>query len=110
MDVSGMRSVQGIGPARSANPAASAVPANEPGSKSVGPVENKAASPAAPDEIEISAAARMLDRSSETPDARAERIAQIKAAIESGDYDSDFKLEAALERLFEVHGFDVGDE
>ena len=51
----------------------------------------------------------MLDRLSESPEVRAERIAQIKEAIENGDYDTDEKLEAALSRMFEVHGFDLDE-
>ncbi len=103
MDVSGLGSVQGSGPVRAAGPAGAA-PANS-------------AVPAAPspltspkDELEISAAGQMLDRLSDSPEVRAERIAQIKEAIENGEYDTDEKLEAALSRMFEVHGFDVGDE
>lgn len=103
MDVSGIGSVHGSGPVRSANPASASGPAQQ-------------ASPSAPqsitspqDELEISAAGQMLDRLSETPDVRAERIAQIKEAIENGDYDTDEKLEAALSRMFEVHGFDLDE-
>lgn len=105
MDVSGMGSVQGSHPVRSANPAASSTAAS-------GAAPNNVQSPltSPKDELEISAAGQMLDRLSETPEVRAERIAQIKEAIENGDYDTDEKLEAALSRMFEVHGFDLGDE
>jgi negative regulator of flagellin synthesis FlgM len=99
MDVSGMGAVHGsspLGPAASAgspNPATPQPPITSP-----------------QDELHISAAGQMLDRLSESSAARAERIAQIKEAIENGEYDTDEKLEAALERMFEVHGFDIGDE
>ena len=104
MDVSGMGPVQGSGPVRSAIPAASTAPANPA-------APNAAQSPLTSprDELEISAAGQMLDRLSESPEVRAERIAQIKEAIENGDYDTDEKLEAALSRMFEVHGFDLDE-
>jgi anti-sigma28 factor (negative regulator of flagellin synthesis) len=38
---------------------------------------------------------------SKSPEVRAERLAQIKASIASGDYDSDEKLEAALMNLLQ---------
>ena len=104
MDVSGMGSVHGSGSVRSTNPAGSTAPANQTASKP------QSAIPAPQDELQISTGGQMLDRMSETPEARAERIAQIKDAIENGDYDTDEKLEAALSRMFEVHGFDLGDE
>lgn len=108
MDVSGLGSVHGGGPVRSTS-AASSAPANAPSGKPAGTSDASAlASPK--DELEISATGKMLERLSETPDARAERLAQIKQAIDNGDYDSDAKLEAALERMFEIHGFDLGDE
>lgn len=105
MDVSGMGSVQGSHPVRSANPAGSSAATNAAAPNNV---QSPLTSPK--DELEISAAGQMLDRLSETPEVRAERIAQIKEAIENGDYDTDEKLEAALSRMFEVHGFDLDDE
>ena len=41
---------------------------------------------------------------------RAERLAQIKEAIENGAYDTDEKLEAALLRMFDSLGIDLGDD
>lgn len=109
MDVSGMGSVQGSNPVRSANPAASSTSANAAAAQTGKPAD--APSLTSPkDELEISDAGKMLDRLSETPDARSERLSQIKQAIDNGDYDTDAKLEAALERMFEIHGFDLGDE
>jgi anti-sigma28 factor (negative regulator of flagellin synthesis) len=43
----------------------------------------------------------MLDKLSKSPQVRAERLAQIKAAIDSGHYDTDEKLEAALMNMFQ---------
>ncbi len=51
------------------------------------------------DELEISSAGRMLDEMTNNSDMRAERLAQIKAAIDDGTYETDEKLNAALSRL-----------
>jgi negative regulator of flagellin synthesis FlgM len=62
------------------------------------------------DELEISSAGKMLDRLSDAPEVRAERLAQIKEAIENGAYDTDEKLEAAMSRMFDSLGIDLDDE
>ena len=97
MDVSGIGSVSGATPARAVSPSASqpAAPPSVAGPR---------------DELEISSAGKMLDRLSETPEVRAERLAQIKEAIENGAYDTDEKLEAALSRMFDSLGIDLNDE
>ena len=99
VDVSGVGSVSGATPARAVSPT---TPVSQPEANSVvsGPR----------DEIEISSAGKMLDRLSETPEIRAERLAQIKEAIDNGAYDTDEKLEAALEKMFGSLGIDLGDE
>ena len=51
----------------------------------------------------------MLDQLSQSPDIRQERLAQIKAAIENGTYDTDEKLEAALGKMFDTMGIDLDD-
>lgn len=54
------------------------------------------------DEVEISSAARMmeqLNQSSDPTQVQAERLAQIKAAIERGEYETPEKLEIALSRM-----------
>jgi anti-sigma28 factor (negative regulator of flagellin synthesis) len=97
MDVSGIGSVSGATPARAVSPSAPQ-PAAAPGVT------------IPHDELEISSAGKMLDRLSETPEVRAERLAQIKEAIENGVYDTDEKLEAALSRMFESLGIDLENE
>lgn len=52
------------------------------------------------DRLETSMDSNPGDESAESED-RAERLAQIKAAIEAGDYETQDKLDAALSRLFE---------
>ena len=96
MDVSGIRSVSGATPARAVSPT-SAQPAEVP-TVSV-----------PKDELEISSVGKMLDRLSETPEVRAERIAQIKEAIDNGAYDTDEKLEAALSKMFDSLGLDFDE-
>ena len=99
MDVSGIGSVSGATPARAVSPTTSV---SQP---------STASSVVAPrDQLEISSAGKMLDRLSETPEVRAERLAQIKEAIENGAYDTDEKLEAALSKMIDSLGLNLGDE
>jgi negative regulator of flagellin synthesis FlgM len=51
------------------------------------------------DEVEFSAAARMLDRLQGDPQVRAERLAEIRAAIVAGTYETPEKMALAIERL-----------
>ncbi len=53
------------------------------------------------DEVEISAVGKMLDDASRTPSIREQRLAQIKAAIEAGTYETPEKLELAVNRMVE---------
>ena len=82
--------VEGPGPVQKA------VPVNPP----VSPPqvqEVAATQPVTPrDHVEISTAAKMLDRLNQSSEVRAERLAKIKAAIEAEEYDTPGKLEAAL--------------
>ena len=52
------------------------------------------------DSLEISAEAQMLSTSGAT-DIRADRVADLRAQIASGDYETPEKLEAAVSRMFE---------
>ena len=56
------------------------------------------------DEVEISSASKMMDNLSRTSNLREERLAQIKAAIADGTYDTPEKFDAALERMLGAHG------
>ena len=58
----------------------------------MGPVSPK-------DEVEISAVGKLLDDASRTPGIREQRLAEIKAAIEAGSYETPEKLEMALNRM-----------
>jgi negative regulator of flagellin synthesis FlgM len=97
MDVRGIGSVPGASPIR---PAAS---------PSVTPNAGVAKPQFPRDELQLSSAGKMLDQLSQSPDIRQERLAQIKAAIENGTYDTDEKLEAALSKMFDSMGVDLDD-
>ncbi|MDB2318592.1 MAG: flagellar biosynthesis anti-sigma factor FlgM [Mariniblastus sp.] len=52
------------------------------------------------DSLEISAEAQMLSTSGAT-DIRADRVADLRAQIASGEYETPEKLEAAVSRMFD---------
>ena len=93
MEVQGPGSVQRSSPVQRSQPTGPAKSASSAGAAGV---------PATPkDAVEISPAGQLLDKLSKSPEVRAERLAQIKQAIASGNYDTDEKLEAALMNLFQ---------
>lgn len=53
------------------------------------------------DRVELSEHARFMEKLRAMPPVRAEKIAQIRAAIDAGTYDSDEKLSVALDRMIE---------
>lgn len=53
------------------------------------------------DEVDISSVGKLMNDASQTPGIRQERLAQIKAAIDAGTYDTTEKFELALSRLIE---------
>ena len=87
MEVNGPNSIENTGPIK---------PVNQPGN-----VEKAAEhSPVQPnDEVEISNAGKMLNQLNQSSELHSERLAQIKAEIEAGTYETVDKLEAAMERL-----------
>ena len=54
------------------------------------------------DSLEISSEAQMINKTS--ADVRADRVADIKAQILSGQYETAEKLDAAVSRMFEAIG------
>jgi negative regulator of flagellin synthesis FlgM len=67
-----------------------------------GPEKPQVTGPTSPtDEVEISAVGKMLDDASRTPGVREQRLAEIKAAIEAGTYETPEKIELALTRMIE---------
>lgn len=53
------------------------------------------------DELDISREADLISRAGDLPDIRADRVADIRAQIASGVYETDAKLEVALGRLLD---------
>ena len=51
--------------------------------------------------MEISAVGKLLDYASSIPGIREQRLAEIKAAIEAGTYETPEKLEMALNRMID---------
>lgn len=87
MEVPGMNPVQGSLPVQPTQPAGETSSAD-----SAGPVAPR-------DDVEISEAGRLMQELSEPSDLRAERLAQIKEAINDGTYETEEKLQVAIERL-----------
>jgi anti-sigma28 factor (negative regulator of flagellin synthesis) len=53
------------------------------------------------DRVELSDRARFLDRMRQMPEVRLEKIRAVRASIAAGTYETEGKLEAAIERLLE---------
>jgi negative regulator of flagellin synthesis FlgM len=53
------------------------------------------------DRVELSEHARFMEKLRSMPPVRAEKVADIKAQIEAGTYETDEKLALALDRLIE---------
>jgi len=56
------------------------------------------------DELEISDAGRLIEQAKSVPDIRQDRVNAIRARIEAGTYETDEKLEVALDRLLDEIG------
>lgn len=56
------------------------------------------------DELDISPQAQAISQIREIPDIRADRVAAIREAIASGEYETDAKLDIALDRLLDEIG------
>ncbi len=56
---------------------------------------------AASDRLEISEAGRIAAQLAEIPDIRADRVESIRAALLNGTYETDDKLNIALDRLLD---------
>lgn len=51
------------------------------------------------DQLDISHEADLVSRVRDVPEMRMDRIAEIRSAIEAGEYETDEKLDIALDRL-----------
>lgn len=56
------------------------------------------------DEVQISSVGQLLGRLADMPDIRANRVAELRAAILEGSYESDDKLSLALDSLLDEIG------
>lgn len=80
-----------------------AQPINAPHTARAGAVSSSS-SGAISDQLDISPAGQMLDKLSQLPDIRQDRVNQIRAAIAQGTYETDDKLNVALNRLLDEIG------
>jgi negative regulator of flagellin synthesis FlgM len=67
------------------------------------PVETSApaSSPGIGDRLDISAAGELQSRLAEIPDIRADRVNDIRQALLNGTYETDEKLDVAVDRLLD---------
>ena len=56
------------------------------------------------DQLEISPEAELVSQLSDIPDVRADRVAEIRQQIAAGVYETDDKLDVALDRLLDEIG------
>ncbi len=59
----------------------------------------QAASPAPADKVEISEAAQLISEALALPQVRSERVDEVRKLIESGRFDNDERLEAAVDKF-----------
>jgi len=89
MQIYGPSHVHSAQPISSPHSARSAEPTSSPSSPSIG------------DRLDISEAGQLAGRMAEIPDIRADRVQELRAAILNGSYETDDKLNVALERLLD---------
>lgn len=53
------------------------------------------------DQLDLSPSATFVDQARNLPDVRLDRVQQLRAAIAEGSYETDQKLNAALDRLLD---------
>jgi negative regulator of flagellin synthesis FlgM len=58
----------------------------------------------ADDELQISEAGQLASRLAEIPDVRTDRVQALREAIQNGTYETDAKLDVALDRLLDEIG------
>lgn len=65
---------------------------------------NSTQGPREADQLDISPEADLVSRIHDLPEIRADRVAEIRAQIESGAYETEAKLDVALDRLLDEIG------
>jgi negative regulator of flagellin synthesis FlgM len=71
------------------------------GSQSIGAANTPAA---ITDQLDISSAGQFADMMSSIPDIRQDRVSALRSAIADGSYETDHKLNVALDRLLDEIG------
>ncbi len=72
-----------------------------------GPQKNQRITPSAPassspaDRVEITDQARLVSEALALPEVRAERVAEVRKLIQSGRFETDARLEGALQKFLE---------
>ena len=89
MQIYGPSHVHSAQPISSPHAARSAEPTSSPSSPSIG------------DRLDISEAGQLAGRMAEIPEIRADRVQELRAAILNGSYETDDKLNVALDRLLD---------
>ena len=59
------------------------------------------ATPSLSDRLELSGASHLLKALKQNNDVRVDKVAEVKAAIASGTYEDDAKMDAAVDRLLD---------
>ena len=76
-------------------------PINAPHRAQASPPAARSSYATGADQLDISREADMVSRARELPDIRADRVAEIRAAIEAGTYETADKIEVAVGRLLD---------
>ena len=74
---------------------------NGPHTTRTAPASGSSSSNPISDQLDISQAGQLAARLSDVPDIRADRVSQIREALANGTYESDDKLNTALDRLLD---------
>jgi negative regulator of flagellin synthesis FlgM len=75
-------------------------PHNVRNTQAAAPAENASIQ----DSVEISDAARLVEQARDIPDIRQDRVNEIRQQIASGTYETEAKLNAAVDRLLDEIG------
>jgi negative regulator of flagellin synthesis FlgM len=89
MQIYGPSQIHGAQPINAPHAARAAAPTSTP------------TAPVTGDHLDISEAGRIAGQLAEIPEIRADRVAQLRAAIADGSYETNDKLSVALDRLLD---------
>jgi negative regulator of flagellin synthesis FlgM len=89
MQIHGTSQVHGAQPINAPHTSRAAAPNTAPSAGGIG------------DRLDISEAGEIAGRMAEIPEIRADRVRDIRAAIQNGSYETEAKLSTALERLLD---------